>query len=169
MKSPVNSLSRILLALEVGAFFGFMFTLQQVVLAQSSPSFNCFRKTSSEYVTRLHLPSGKKYVVISWGKSLDNNIKCNKAANKLQHFFNSGRLNHIVEFKVNDKITIVCGLANEAEKCSNKNKLFELLPGDTIPMIIKRLGGSTPSDERVNDEVVIDFQKLLKNLATRSD
>jgi Circadian oscillating protein COP23 len=169
MKSPVNTLSRIWLGLKVGIVFSFVVSSQQVVLAQSSPSFNCYRKTSDEYITRLHLPSGKKYVVVSWGRSDTVNTKCSEASNKLQKFFRSGRLNYIVEAKINDKSTIVCGLAAEIEKCNSKSKILELLPGDTLSMFIKRLGGSTPSDEREDNDIVIDFRKVLKNLATQGE
>jgi hypothetical protein len=169
MKSPVNTLSRIWLGLKISMVFSFVVSSQQVVLAQSSPSFNCYRKTSNEYITRLHLPSGKKYVVVSWGRSDAVNTKCSEASNKLQKFFRSGRLNYIVEAKINDKSTIVCGLAAEIEKCNSKSKILELLPGDTLSMFIKRLGGSTPSDEREDNDIVIDFRKVLKNLATQGE
>ena len=115
------------------------------------------------------MPSGKKYVVVNWGRNDTINTKCSEASNKLQKFFRSGRLNYIVEAKVNDKLTIVCGLAVENEKCNSKSKILELLPGDTLSMFIKRLGGSTLSDERSNDEIMIDFRKVLKNLATQGE
>jgi hypothetical protein len=169
MKLPVNTLSRIWLGLKISIVFSFVVSSQQVVLVQPSPSFNCYRKTSNEYITRLHLPSGKKYVVVSWGRSDTVNTKCSEASNKLQKFFRSGRLNYIVEAKINDKSTIVCGLAAEIEKCNSKSKIFELLPGDTLSMFIKRLGGSTPSDEREDNDILIDFRKVLKNLATQGE
>jgi hypothetical protein len=169
MQSPVSNLSRMWLVLKIGLIFSFVFSPQQFVQAESSPSFNCYRKTSGEYITRLHLPSGKKYVVVSWGRSDTVNTRCSEASNKLQKFFRSGRLNYIIEAKINDKSTIVCGLAAEIEKCNSKSKILELLPGDTLSMFIKRLGGSTPSDEREDNDIVIDFRRVLKNLATQGE
>lgn len=135
MKSPVDTLSQIWLCLKMSMVFSFLVSSQQVVLAQSSPSFNCFRKISDEYITRLHLPSGEKYVVVNWGRSDAVNSKCTKASNKLQKLFKSGRLNYIVEVKVNDELTIICGLATKSEQCNNKSKIFDLLPGDTLSML----------------------------------
>ncbi len=169
MKLPVDTLSRIWLGLKMSIVFSFVVSSQQVVLAQPSPSFNCYRKTTSDYITRLHMPSGEKYVVVSWGRSDAVNTKCSEASNRLQKFFRSGRLNYIVEAKLNGKLTTVCGLAAESEQCNSRSKIFDLLPGDTISMFIKRLGGSTPSDEKSDDEVVIDFQKVLKALAAQGE
>jgi Circadian oscillating protein COP23 len=169
MQSPVSNLSRMWLVLKIGLIFSFVFSPQQFVQAESSPSFNCYRKTSGEYITRLHMPSGKKYVVINWGRSDSINNKCSEASNKLQKFFKSGRLNYIVEAKTNGRLTIVCGLATESEQCNSKNKLFELLPGDTVSMFIKRIGGSTLSDERVDDDFIINFQKVFKYLLIQGE
>jgi Circadian oscillating protein COP23 len=169
MQLPVNNSSRIWLVIRIGLVLSLVFSSQQFVQAESSPSFNCYRKTSGEYLTLLHLPSGKKYVVISWGRSGAVNARCSEATNNLQKFFNSGRLNYIVGVRVNNKSTIVCGLALEGGPCNSKNRMFDLLHGDTISMLIQRIGGNTPSDEKTSAEILINFKKVIKDLTIQSE
>jgi hypothetical protein len=169
MQLSIDNLSRILLALNIAAISGFVITPQQLALARSSPSFNCYRKTSGEYITRIHLPSGKKFVLINWGQISNVATRCSDASNKFQRFFDNGRLNYIESTEIKDGRSIVCGFAEKNGQCNNKSKIFELLPGDTIPKLLKRLGGSTPDDEGSNDKIVINFQMLLKKLEAQSE
>jgi Circadian oscillating protein COP23 len=174
MRLSIGNSYQIFFTVSTGALLSLGIPTQQVVLAESSPSFNCYKSSAGERFTRLELPSGVQIDLIVWKRSHNPRKKCQNASDKFQDFFDGGKLNFIKSGEVpKTGRRMICGVAKENDECNNESKLFDLLEGETPAKVLaddllNRLNSHSNSGEPIyqgsGDEILIDFQKLLKQL-----
>jgi hypothetical protein len=98
---------------------------------------------------------------------------CTRVSRRFQDFYNAGKLNYIKSGKSEKKPGhIICGTAEDIV-CTERDKLFDVepytKPADSLAKDLNKIlakNGNEPIYQGSDDELVIDFQKILAELRT---
>jgi hypothetical protein len=143
------------------------------VEAKSADFFTCEQDRKEVFVTVVkNRTSGKTKELIRWQSKLISKpkVKCREVSDRFQELWSQGNLNYLRIGIINNK-TIVCGLANKASACNDKNKIFELSatnPTRVYKELMKKLraedsdgGIYQGSDE--DDDIIIDIKASIEH------
>jgi Circadian oscillating protein COP23 len=94
---------------------------------------------------------------------------CDKASGKFQDFLNNGKLTYIISGKdAGNGRGMVCGSANQGDKCDDQGKIFTFLPGTNVEEAVRGLRGAirgnSPIFQGSDDEITISLQDLIEQL-----
>lgn len=168
---PVN-LSKILSSFSLLTLWVFGAIPPAAVEAKSTDFFTCEQDKKEVFVTVVkNRNSGKTKELIRWQSKLIGNpkVKCREVSDRFQDLWSQGNLNYLRIGIVNNK-TIICGLANKASSCSQKNKIFELSatnPNSVYKELLKKMraehsDGGIYQGSNDDDDIIINFKASIE-------
>ncbi len=135
---------------------------------QPSPQFYCAPDSRGTLFTQVLIPGREPLQLISWKKTANPRTTCERVSRRFHDFYKAGKLNYI-----KGGSGIICGTAEDIECNDKRDKLFDLLPytkaTESLADALKEMlynGSGNPIYQGSDDELVIDFQKILAELRT---